>query len=252
MNEHIDVLRGLTPRTAHLPTQARGLSALFRKETVSMPGQGPNGTPKIVTKEYCDLYIAGDRKSTVTKELKPAIREAWLAEKGLTQEYANWKASTDPMSGIGAIGMPVSEWPSIAREQAEHLRMHKVFTVEQLSELPDSALANLGPGYRDLQDLAKRWLQQSKETGSKAVMARELDNMSEDLAKTRKDNEDLRAQVKLLNDQMAAVLQNGAAAAGNVSAAAPPPPAPNRTAVDPDDIDIQMPDGFGENAVDDE
>jgi len=111
------------------------------------------GRPIFKDVEYVDIKIPGRRGSG-------ACRPASFADKQrFPKHYAAFKQRTEAPDQ----GTPLAEWPQITRSQAEELAFVHVKTVEQLSELADSAAGEFMGGHK-LKQLAKDWLTDSGET----------------------------------------------------------------------------------------
>lgn len=66
-------------------------------------------------------------------------------------------------------GFRLEEWPAITRSQAEDLKYHKIFTVEQLAETPDGNLQTMMGGF-GLKQKAQEYLEEHN--GMAAQMAK--------------------------------------------------------------------------------
>jgi hypothetical protein len=126
-------------------------------------------------------------------------------------------------------GLPLTEWTQIDVGTAATLRACGVHTVEQLAEVSDSNLHNLGIGGRTLREKAKGWLT-SRDFGIPSAQ------MSTQLSELRVENERLLAENQAIKAQLAARPETPApepAEFGNFAAAealsapvAPPHPPP--------------------------
>ncbi len=78
-------------------------------------------------------------------------------------------------------GLYLEEWAPLSRSRVLELKALKIFTVEQLSEIPDNALEGIGMGARDLREKAKRFVAQSVSSAPIEELARENKNLKEEL-----------------------------------------------------------------------
>lgn len=88
------------------------------------------------------------------------------------RQYAAWKQTGE--STPGAAGTRLDAWPQITRGQAEEFRYLKVFTVEQLADMPDSQSVNI-MGFQKLKSLAKAYVETAKGNAPLVKMQEELD-----------------------------------------------------------------------------
>lgn len=103
-------------------------------------------------------------------------------------QWAAYKAQKEQLPD----GMPLAEWPAITKAHALNLRGLKVFTVEQLAEIPDNNIDFLGLGGRTLRDKAKAWLARSIDTGEISRLIARIDALET-------DNKMLKEQLKEKN-----------------------------------------------------
>lgn len=194
----LDVMSGVRDSAA-LPTQGRGTQATFSTQTKTIPGVlDKHGRPMVVTSEYVTMYIAGDRKSSMVHRLKPEYRDAFLRERGLEDAYARWKTAQDVGAEFVGEGMPLTQWAAVTREQVEIMRFHRIFTVEQLADAHDGAIANLGMGFTELREVARKWIEQSRTTGANTMIRREVDNLASENAELQKRLAQMQAEMNAM------------------------------------------------------
>jgi hypothetical protein len=90
-------------------------------------------------------------------------------------------------------GLPLEEWAPLSRAQVLELKAIKIYTVEQLSEIPDSGLAGMGMGARDLREKARRFVTSATSGAPLEALARE--------------NKDLKAELDVLREQFTELLK---------------------------------------------
>ncbi|MFI0489337.1 MAG: hypothetical protein ACH344_08670 [Yersinia sp. (in: enterobacteria)] len=131
------------------------------------------GIPVYNDVEMITITLPGDRVSTLVEKVTPEHR------KRFKKQYDAWKEGSEaPIEGL-----PLTEWPVITKAQALNLKILKIFSVEQLAQLPDTRIDALGLGGRDLRDKAKAYL-------DRAVGAKEITQLF--------------ARIKKLEDESAA------------------------------------------------
>lgn len=93
------------------------------------------------------------------------------------------------------------------------LNFHRVFTVEQLGALTDTALQNIGMGAYEWQGKARRWLEGMKQGGGFAMLEEQQRKLQVDNTRLRDQNAAMASQLQALTNQIAqltnAMVQQG-------------------------------------------
>jgi hypothetical protein len=126
------------------------------------------GRPVYDDTEYIRIIVPGDKQNEVHRPATEMDRRRYA------RQYADFKAG----SREAQSGTPLKEWTAISASQAKELAHFHVYTVEQLANLSDANLQNIGP-IRGLQAKARDFLE-------KAAGNAPLDKMRAEM--TEKDN----------------------------------------------------------------
>lgn len=110
---------------------------------------------------------------------------AWLAM--FKTNYDMWKSGQE----APAEGTSLKAWPLISPAQCDNLIRMKVRTVEDLANLPEGELSQLGMGVLGLRIKAKEWLNQGSEKGV----------LIEKIAELTRDNQSLAASLQKLAEE---------------------------------------------------
>lgn len=148
------------------PQAERGISVNFLVEPQENAAKSKEaGRPIHDEVEVCEIRIVGDpdvRRHVVTEEHKRRFPKQYIAfKKRLDQDVAS--------------GTPLSAWPVLSRALVEDARFFGVRTVEQLADIPDSNLKNLGPGWMGLRQKARDWLIAAKDGAILVKLRSELE-----------------------------------------------------------------------------
>ena len=101
--------------------------------------------------EYIRIVTPGDTRSEVVRAATEQHKREYAPQ------YAAFKAGVE----LAPQGSPLEHWPPMSPALIANLKALGVHTVEQLSEVSDGNLMNLGHGGRGLRDRAKAWLEQA-------------------------------------------------------------------------------------------
>lgn len=145
-----------------------------------------------------------------SKDEYVAVAEEWLKQKrqqaiqgnyppdwvdGFEKQYKAYKDGAElPLDGTS-----VKLWSAIKREQAVRLDAIGYKTIEDLAQVPDSGLGEIGLDGRYLRDLARAWVTESKDRG---VAVRDLADAQATIARQAQDLEDLRSRFAALESQI--------------------------------------------------
>ena len=163
----------------------KGLYVEFFDEAVQHPFQSEQaGRPIFVEQPYVKILFPGDMTKQVVRpvdlqgsEGKPSDPERWPRQWDAYQK----KASQVP------IGTPLTQWAPMTKAIALTLKAQNIHTVEQLAELPDTALVWMGA--REMHEKAKVWLASAKDGA--------------EVLRLQQENLDLRNDVETLKKQFA-------------------------------------------------
>ncbi|MGL4999521.1 MAG: hypothetical protein ACRC5T_11180 [Cetobacterium sp.] len=121
------------------------------------------GRSIFVDREYIKIIPVGDKNTVVCRPVKtnwdggtPPDSERW------TNLYTAFKNQQMQVTE----GTPLNEWAVLSKSQVEMMKAANVHTVEQLTQVSDNNLNNLGMGARVLRDKAVAFLQQAKDGSS--------------------------------------------------------------------------------------
>ena len=136
------------------------------------------GRPAYRTVDRVEIFIPGDHTTTVSRKVRESDKQRWPRQ---------WEAYRKQQDFV-PDGTLLDNWPLLTKGQIEDLKYNPVYTVEQLAEIPDSLLDNLGLGARRMREHAKAFLEASEKG---AASMRLVD-----------ENERLKNQVSLLTSQI--------------------------------------------------
>jgi hypothetical protein len=101
---------------------------------------------------FVKVLSPGNDKEIPDFEVKDEHRKRWPAQ---------WKAFSENKE-VEFEGYPLKNWQGITPVETRMLKDASVFSVEVLSELPDSNLTNIGQGFLLLKHRAKAFLESQK------------------------------------------------------------------------------------------
>jgi len=117
------------------------------------------GRPIFVDREYIKIIPVGDKMTVICEPVTDEYRARW------PQKYAAFKLQQhQPQEGT-----PLDQWAPLTKSQVLTFKGANVHTVEQLANVSDGNLANLGMGARDIREKAIAYLKGAE--GSAGVLA---------------------------------------------------------------------------------
>jgi hypothetical protein len=115
----------------------------------------------------------------------------WL--ESYKKSYSAWQNGQElPLEGV-----PIRGWGIISPAQQETLIKMHILTVEQLAAITSEGILRIGMGGQDLKLKAESWLKQLQKNGGAAL----------ELAKMRKENDQLKLSVKILSEKIELLLR---------------------------------------------
>lgn len=144
------------------------------------------GHPVFETRHYVEIITPGDTRSIPNREVTDADKARWPRE---------WSAYVENRE-LTPEGTPLEEWPLIDVGQIDHLKAFRIRSVEQLSQVSDNQLLNLGMGARSLRDKAIAWLAQARGSSGIAQIVAERDKLKTEVDALKSQMADLTALVK--------------------------------------------------------
>jgi len=118
------------------------------------------------------------------------IPQAWVDAQRKAYDYFT-KGQELPLDGT-----PIKGWGMISPAQQETLVKMHVLTVEQLAAMNDEGVRRVGIGAIDLKNKASAWLKNIKKAGASTL----------EIAALKKENENLKADMLVLQEKMNALL----------------------------------------------
>jgi hypothetical protein len=109
--------------------------------------------------------------------------------------YEAWKKGNE----LPREGSPTRTWSAVTKEQGLRLCALGYTTIEDVAQIPDTGLGELGPDGRYLRDLAKSWLTESKDKG---INARAIADANAKIEQQSQRIESLTQQVQVLTAQL--------------------------------------------------
>jgi uncharacterized protein YoxC len=121
------------------------------------------GRPIFEDRAYIEIIVPGDRGNSVNRPVRDQDKRRFPR---LWQQFQQGANQTQ-------IGTPLEAWPGITRAHVEELKYFKIFTVEQLAQVPDN-IAQRFMGINVLQQKARDFIEASKGMAMTDEMRNEL------------------------------------------------------------------------------
>lgn len=141
------------------------------------------GRPIFDEKDFVRIQTPGDTRTIIARvasdQDKRRFAKAWDAfSRGLE---------------VADQGSPLEEWQQATRSQVKELKHVNISTVESLAQVSDSNIQRLGPGYLQLRERARQFLESADANAAATEWAREREAMAERIRLLEEANEALRA-----------------------------------------------------------
>lgn len=215
------------------PASAARISAVGR----SVPGCIPKFELLPNGKEIVTILMTGDSKSAPSMRVTDHVRAKFALE------YNAWKSGTTSLSGGGT---PLEHWARVTRAQVTLLNASNCYTVEDVANIPDASLPNLGVGGTMLRQHAQEYIQQRTQQSTADETRLAIEQMRQDLSREREARQAAEERADMLMQSMDKGQLNYA---GVEAANRPSPPTPPYEASDPDaaEVDRQISELMGDS-----
>lgn len=146
------------------------------------------GKPIWETREFISIMKPGNSKDIMEREVSELDKERWDVI------YKAWKNREDQIQS----GTRIEVLPGIEQGRIETCKSLNIYTLEQLTNIDEDGIENLGDGARELIRDAKRYLQGSTASDE---MQKEVDAIKIENKKLKEENEVLKERIyELIND----------------------------------------------------
>lgn len=161
-------------------SKPQGVFVKFYLESVEFKAESEKaGRPIFKDIPFIEIRYPGDRLNVFVGKATDHFKQLY------PREWAAFESGMD----VQAIGTPLTEWPQITKSQIKEAEYFNVRTVEQLAEVPESALTRMGMGWSTLRKKAQDWL--AAAAGEAPIAALQAEN-----ERLRADFEALKASLE--------------------------------------------------------
>jgi len=155
-----------------------------------------DGMPKYEDVEFIEIRQPGARDALYEGPVTESHRQRW------PDRYKRWQEKRQsPREGL-----PLEHWPLMTKAEVLELQEAKVFTVQELANVPDSNLKNLGLFAGQKTKKARDFLANAKDGALLSVLRTENEKLKEEIDFERK-------RIAYLETQMKEIVENRAPAA---------------------------------------
>jgi hypothetical protein len=130
------------------------------------------GRPIFEDKDYVEITVAGDTRTTVDRQVKQEDIDRW------PDIYARFKAGQEQAT----VGTPLEAWSALTAAQVAEYKAMKIFSVDALAALDDSRLMALGTGGRHIRDKARAFLESAASNAPLSAALQEAEGLRAQIA----------------------------------------------------------------------
>lgn len=153
------------------------------------------GKPRYEDRDFVKIIIPGDRRSMVVEPVNEDHKARW------PKEYEAFKAGKE----LPLEGTPLANWPNsaITRSRVEELAYFNIRTVEQMADVTDAHLQNLGMGAYELRAVARKFLETAR-TGTAPLerLVNENITLRDENARLTRELTEARARADILEQEL--------------------------------------------------
>lgn len=135
--------------------------------------------------DYIEIMFAGDNKSVTDRPIKESDKQRFPRQWEAYQRGEEFKQE----------GYPLESWSEVDAGIVREYNLRQIYTVEQLANLNEANLDNLGLGARTLHTKAKAFVEVNKKTANAVKYAALNEQLTKQIEDLRKEVLELRQQV---------------------------------------------------------
>lgn len=148
------------------------------------------GRPIFEDHVFVTIQTPGDTRSTIVRKAtdqdKARFPKSWAAFEAGNAEVTE--------------GTPLAQWPAVSASQVKELQHVHVRTVDQLAALSDASIQKMGPGYQQLRQSARHWLEHAKGDADQTRLQHENDGLRDEVAMLKEQLAAANAQIESLSE----------------------------------------------------
>jgi len=150
----------------------KGVAPRFYIEPIEdMAASREAGRPIFRDQEFVEIFIAGDKNNIPCHKVTDEHRERWPVQ------YEAFRRGVEaPINGT-----PLTEWPAIPKRRIMELNAQKIYSIEELANLPDAAISKIGLDGRAMVKKAQAWLASASGGAEVMRLAEENETMKRDM-----------------------------------------------------------------------
>lgn len=148
------------------------------------------GRPIYEDRTFVRIQTPGDTRTTINR---PAT------EQDKARFPKSWHAFQEGLSEV-TEGTPLAQWPAVSASQVKELQHVHVRTVDQLAALSDASIQKMGPGYQQLRQSARHWLEHAKGDADQTRLQHENDELRDEVAMLKEQLAAANAQIESLSE----------------------------------------------------
>lgn len=148
------------------------------------------GRPIYSDKVFVTIQTPGDTRTTINR---PAT------DQDKARFPKSWHAFQEGLSEV-TEGTPLAQWPAVSASQVKELQHVHVRTVDQLAALSDASIQRMGPGYQQLRQSARHWLEHAKGDADQTRLQHENDSLRDEVAMLKEQLAAANAQIESLSE----------------------------------------------------
>lgn len=191
-----------TPRQAERPPFVRFEDKEHGRNEEASKASGRH-VPRVLTMIFVTQHGSKDEHSDVADDFIAKKRASAIMGNYNPDWVAQFQAKLDAYRKgmeLPPDGTPVQTWSAINKEQQVRLKAIGYLVIEDLAQVPDSGLSQIGLDGRHLRDLARAWIAEGSDRG---VNARELADAKTLISDQAGQIDDLRQRLIAMETRLA-------------------------------------------------
>ena len=167
-------------------SESGALVEFYTGSTQNKAKSAEAGRPIFVDRLFVRIQTPGDTRTTIDR----------IATEQDKRRFPRALSIHERGEKVAMEGTPLEEWPPITRSQVNELKHVGIMSVEVLADVSDTHIQRMGPGYLQLREKAKAFIESADAEAAATAWAREKAELQEQMRQMQEQMQAMQESAK--------------------------------------------------------